>query len=48
MKKIYNQKYGEYVIKYADQFEVDSLLIFSIIKVESNFNEKAKSTSNAK
>lgn len=47
LKFIYPQKYVEYVEKYAQECELDPLLIYSIIKAESNFNEKAKSNSNA-
>ncbi len=48
LKKIYPKTYSEYVEKYAKEFNVDPLLIFSIIKAESNFNEKAYSSSGAK
>lgn len=48
LQSIYPKKYSEYVEKYAKEFNVDSLLIFSIIKAESNFDEKAKSSSGAK
>ncbi len=48
LKKIYPKMYSEYVEKYAKEFNVDPLLIFSIIKAESNFNEKAHSSSGAK
>ena len=44
---IYPQRYCEYVEKYAEEYKIDPLLIYSIIKAESNFNEKAKSKSNA-
>lgn len=47
-KIIYKKEYSEYVEKYAKEYDVDPLLIFSIIKVESNFDEKAKSSSGAK
>lgn len=47
LKQIYPKKYSEYVEKYAKEYDVDPLLIFSIIKVESNFDEKAKSSSGA-
>ena len=40
---IYPQKYAEYVEKYAQECDLDPLLIYSIIKAESNFNENAKS-----
>lgn len=47
LKKIYPKKYSEYVYTYSEEYEVDPLLIFSIIKAESNFNPKATSHSNA-
>lgn len=48
LRKIYPKTYSEYVEKYAKEFNVDPLLIFSMIKAESNFNEKAQSSSGAK
>lgn len=48
LKQIYPTKYNEYVEKYAKEYNVDPLLIYSIMKAESNFNEKAISTSGAK
>ncbi len=47
MKKMYPLKYSEYVEKYANEYDIDSYMVYAIIKVESNFNENAKSTSNA-
>lgn len=47
-KLIYKTDYSEFVNKYAEQYGVEKELIFSIIKVESNFNCNAKSVSNAK
>ena len=47
LPKMYPQKYSEYVEKYAKENELDPLLVYSIIKAESNFKEKAKSNSNA-
>ena len=47
LPNLYPQKYCEYVEKYAKENELDPLLIYSIIKAESNFKEKAKSNSNA-
>lgn len=47
LPKIYPQKYSEYVEEYAKKYELDPLLIYSIIKAESNFKEDAKSNSNA-
>lgn len=48
LKKIYPIKYSEYVEKYSRKFNVDALLIYSIMKAESNFNENAVSSSEAK
>lgn len=47
LRNIYPKKYTEYVEKYSKEYNVDSLLIFSIIKAESNFKAQAKSSSNA-
>ena len=44
----YPIKYKEYVFAYADEYQLDSHLIFSVIKVESSFNEKAVSSAGAK
>ncbi len=48
LNKVYPKKYQEYVEKYANEYNIDPLLVFSIIKAESNFNKDAKSTSKAK
>ncbi len=47
MKKMYPLKYSEYVEKYSKEYKIDSYMVYAIIKAESNFNEKAKSASNA-
>ena len=47
MKKVYPLKYTENIEKYAEKYNVDKYLVYAIIKAESNFNEKAKSKSNA-
>lgn len=47
IKKIYPQKYNEYVEKYALEYGVDSMLVYAIIKAESNFKPNIKSNSNA-
>ena len=46
-KQIYPKKYAQYVDKYSQEYNVDNLLIYSIIKVESNFNDKANSHAEA-
>lgn len=48
MKKIYIKQYETYVCKFSEEYEVDPLLIFAIIKTESNFKEDSVSLSNAK
>lgn len=48
MRIAYPQEYAEYVTKYAEEYEVDQLLIFAIIRAESDFNPQAKSHNNAK
>lgn len=48
LQKVYPTIYSEYVYTYSEQNNVDPLLIFSIIKAESNFNENSVSSSNAK
>ena len=47
LKKFYPIKYKEYIEKYADEYEIDKLLIYSIIKAESNFDPTVKSKSGA-
>lgn len=47
LKKIYPTKYSEYVCKYSEEYKVDPLLIYAIIKAESNFNPNVVSSSNA-
>lgn len=43
LKTLYKTNYSEYVEKYSKEYKVDSLLVYSIIKAESNFNEGATS-----
>ena len=39
----YPTTYEEYVLKYSKVYDVDPVLVFSVIKVESDFNPKAES-----
>ena len=48
LKQIYPKKYSEYVEKYSAEYNIDPLLIYSVIKAESNFKEDVVSNSNAK
>ncbi len=47
-KMIYPIKYAEYVGKYAEEYNLDKYLVYSVIKVESNFEPDATSTVGAK
>lgn len=47
LKNIYPKKYNDTVEQYAAKYNVDPLMIYSIIKAESNFKPNAKSTSGA-
>lgn len=48
LKYLYPCKYSEYVEKYSKEYNVDALLIYSIIKAESNFEPQSTSISGAK
>ena len=39
----YPTTYEEYVVKYSKKYDVDPVLVFSVIYVESGFDEKAES-----
>ena len=47
LKGIYKIKYNEYVEAYSKEYGVDKLMIYSIIKAESNFKENAISNKGA-
>ncbi|MBO4815662.1 MAG: lytic transglycosylase domain-containing protein [Clostridia bacterium] len=47
LKKIYPLEYTEYVEKYSREYNIDKYLVYAIIKAESNFNENAKSNTDA-
>ena len=47
LKMIYKTDYKDYVEKYAYEQKIDPLLVYSIIKVESNFKEGATSNKGA-
>ena len=45
---IFPYKYEEYVNKYSEMYDLDPLLVLSVIKTESKFNEMAESKKGAK
>lgn len=45
---IYPAKYKDIVLKYSKEYEIDPSLVFSMIKVESNFKPEAVSPKNAR
>ncbi len=47
LKIIYKTEYSEYVEKYSKEENIDPLMIYSIIKEESNFNKGAVSNKGA-
>ena len=47
LKLVYRQDYSEYVEKYAEENEIDPLLVYAIIKAESNFDDDAVSNKGA-
>ncbi len=48
MEIIYPREYDNFVVLYAQEFQVDENLIYAIIKAESNFNSEAVSGKSAK
>ncbi|WP_455539412.1 lytic transglycosylase domain-containing protein [Terrisporobacter sp.] len=48
MSMLYPRKYSIYVKKYSQEYNLDENLVYSIIKAESKFNEKALSRTGAK
>ncbi len=47
IKKAYPFKYDEIITKYSNEYNVDKLLVLSVIKAESNFKEDVVSSQNA-
>lgn len=48
LKIIYPKEYSEYVEKYSAEYNVDSNLVYAVIKAESNFDVNANSNKGAK
>lgn len=47
LKKFYRTEYSEYVEVYSKEKDIDPLLVYAIIKAESNFDKDAKSNKGA-
>ena len=47
LKQMYPKTYSEYVEESANKYDIDPLLIYSVIKAESNFNPNVESSSKA-
>ena len=44
---VYTKGYSEYVEKYSQEYDLDPLYVYTVIKVESNFNPEAISSAGA-
>ena len=47
-KLAYPQKYQEYVVYYADKYDLDPLILYTFIRTESNFDPNAQSNVDAR
>jgi len=47
MRYFFPKNYSEYVERYAKEFDIDPLLIYSIIRAESGFDTRARSRAGA-
>lgn len=47
MKRVYPVKYDCFIEKFSKQYDVEKTLVCAVIKVESNFDENAKSCADA-
>ena len=47
LRMIYKLDYTEYIYEYAEEYDVDPMLIATVIRVESKFNRNIKSKSGA-
>lgn len=48
MTYLYPHKYSEFVEKYAAEYEIDEILLYSVIKTESGFNPDSVSYADAR
>lgn len=47
LRHFYPIKYSNYIMEYSKEYKLDPFFVCAVIKTESNFNEKAKSSKNA-
>lgn len=47
IKPFYPIKYYDYVMTYSKKYDIDPYIVWSVIKAESNFDERAQSHKNA-
>ncbi|WP_297517440.1 lytic transglycosylase domain-containing protein [uncultured Clostridium sp.] len=45
---LFPAKYSNYVVKYSKEYDVNPMLVMSVMKAESNFNEDAQSKKDAR
>ena len=48
LEYLYPRKYSEYVEKYAEEYEISEILLYSVINTESSFDPKAVSSVGAR
>lgn len=48
MKRLYPLKYSDLVEHYSNEYNLDKMLVYAVIKCESNFDPNAVSSANAK
>lgn len=48
LRQVYPLKYHQWVDQYAQEYQVDDLFIYAMIKAESNYDPRAHSSSQAK
>ncbi len=44
---VYPRKYENFVVKYSEEYDLETSLVYAIIKTESNFDSNAKSNAGA-
>ena len=46
-ERLHPQEYHEIIVKYAKEYNIPEYVLYAVIKTESSFNPKAKSSANA-